>query len=148
MFKITMTSSTSRLLKDKNDLQFYQISEKGKIEFQVWQQEEDSIYRWEASFYSEGMFSDKFVRLELIFPMNYPFMGPSIKIIAPFKHRCINENGSFNFNDWTPAYNLGAIILMIRSVLSEDNPDFNRQQKRTEVYKSELMIKCHRHCDY
>lgn len=149
MFKITMTSSFSRLLKDKRDLKFYQRSSNGSLEFHVSQQG-DSIHRWEASFNCETMFSDNNVKIEIVFPMNYPFIGPSIKILSPFRHFCIGKNGDLNvFNDcWSPAYNLGSIVLMIKSLLSEDNCDFNRQKCRTEIYKSELMIKCHRRFDY
>jgi ubiquitin-protein ligase len=94
--------------------------------------------------------SDNNIKMEIVFPMNYPFIGPSIKINTPFKHDCIDENGNFNvFNDcWSPAYSLGAIILMIKSYLSEDICEFNRQKWRTEIYKSELIIKYHRRSDY
>lgn len=144
-----MTSSTSRLLKDKKDLKFYQISERGRCEFQAWHQE-DSIHKWEASFNCEGMFSDKYVRVELVFPRNYPFIGPSIKVFTQLNHSCIGENGSINlFNEcWTPAFNLGAIILMIKAFLSEDYTEFNRQKSRTDFFKNELIVKSHHRCDY
>jgi ubiquitin-protein ligase len=149
IFKITMTSSVSRLLNDKKSLKFYQRSTNGSLEFHAWQKG-DSIHRWEASFNCETMFADNNIKIEIVFPMNYPFIGPSIKINTPFKHDCIDENGNFNvFNDcWSPAYSLGAIILMIKSYLSEDICEFNRQKWRTEIYKSELIIKCHRRSDY
>ena len=93
------------------------------------------------------------ILMEIVFPLNYPFSGPSIKIITPLKHECIGDDGSFNlFREcWSPAFNLGSIIVMIKSKLSECISDFDRQRDRVEKYKCELILtasKHHHHSDY
>ena len=142
-----MTSSTRRILRDIESLDFYR--EKNGFYFDAWH-EKESFYKWNASFVITGFMRDNLISLKIDFPINYPFKGPSIKIVTPFKHSCLASDGSFDiFRDcWSPVFNLGSIIMIIKSKLSEDLTDFHRQRDRVEKYKSELIDTAFKYCHH
>jgi len=106
--------------------------------------DDNDIYHWEGliigpsdSPYEKGIF-----KLKIEFPNDYPFKPPKIKFITPVYHPNINSNGSICLDilkdNWSPALNIGRILLSIMSLLTDPNPDDPLDSEIASLYKNNL----------
>ena len=90
---------------------------------------DDNITIWQATIfgpegtpYHGGIFS-----LKIQFTNEYPFKPPSIYFTTPIYHCNINQSGGICLDilkeNWSPALNIGKLLLSICSLLSEPNPN-------------------------
>lgn len=106
----------------------------------------DNLYVWDAMIMgpSDSPFSGGIFKLEIHFPVNYPFKPPKVVFLTKIYHPNINSNGSICLDilkdQWSPALTINKVLLSICSLLTDPNPkdplvaDIARQyeQKRDE----------------
>lgn len=114
--------ATKRLLKD---LQKMQKEEDSGINATP---EEENLFKWEAviegpekTAWEGGLFE-----LKLEFPENYPTKPPSVSFKTEIFHPNVYSDGriclDILMNQWSPIYDVWAILTSIRSLLCDPNP--------------------------
>lgn len=88
----------------------------------------NDLYVWhgtiigpEKSPYEGGLF-----KLEIKFPVDYPFKPPTVTFLTKVYHPNINSAGgiciSILKDDWVPSLTIGKVLLSISSLLTDPNP--------------------------
>lgn len=101
----------------------------------------DNQFHWFASIsgpqgtaYENGMFF-----LEIYFPVDYPFSPPRVQFSTKILHVNIDEEGYICVdilkNEWSPALTISKVLLSIRSLLSDPNPDDPLDLTLAKLYK-------------
>jgi ubiquitin-conjugating enzyme E2 D/E len=105
--------------------------------------DDTNLYHWSAviqgpadSPYAGGTF-----RLKIEFPPEYPFRPPRIHFTTPVYHPNINESGSICLDilkdNWSPALNIGQVLLSISSLLTDPNPDDPLMPEIARMFKKD-----------
>jgi len=88
----------------------------------------------------DSTYGGKEFMLEMIIPLNYPLMCPSVRFIGHVNHPCVGQNGQLLLLwDWSPAYTVGTMLLAICSYFNDHDLTKGRQIERVETYKEELI---------
>lgn len=132
-----MDFAIKRIIKDKREIEFYNDSINPMF---TANHSEDSLFLWRVTFHTSTFLYQTKVDIEITLPETYPFHCPIVKCFN-YKHECISDNGTITlFNDdWSPAINLGALIITIISFFPNKIHDGANQIKRTSLIKEELM---------
>ena len=90
-----------------------------------------NLWKWNATIsgpvgtpYENGIF-----HLKVEFPKQYPFEPPAVKFITKIYHCNINDSSGYicldilKKNVWSPALNIGKLLLSLTSLLAECNPN-------------------------
>jgi len=89
----------------------------------------DSLYKWKTwvkgpddSPYANGKFE-----IELDVPQEYPFKPPKLKFLTKIYHPNVKSDGSVCTevlsDGWSPQLKIQDVLLTIRTLLKEPNPD-------------------------
>jgi ubiquitin-conjugating enzyme E2 D/E len=103
----------------------------------------DDLFQWEGTVlgpegtpYEGGVFF-----LSVLFPSDYPFKPPKVQFATHIYHPNINGNGSICLDvlkdQWSPALSIGKLLLSIRSLLSDPNPDDPLDPFKADQYKNQ-----------
>ncbi|XP_002989973.2 ubiquitin-conjugating enzyme E2 T [Selaginella moellendorffii] len=92
----------------------------------------------EETVYANGMF---FLDIEI--PQRYPFEPPSVRFKTPIYHPNIDSGGHICLDllhmppngSWKPSLNIATLLLCIRLLLSEPNPDDGLMSETAAEYK-------------
>ncbi|KAL6071199.1 UBC core domain-containing protein [Balamuthia mandrillaris] len=101
----------------------------------------DSLYKWKAIItgpentpYDKGSF-----QLELEMPPEYPFKAPKVKFLTKIYHPNVKSDGQLCSEvlnqGWSPQLKIPEVLLTIRQVLVEPNPDNPLEPEIANQYK-------------
>ena len=102
----------------------------------------DDMFKWEGvimgpndSPYQGGVF-----KLEILFPVDYPFKPPKIQFTTKIYHPNINPAGLICLDilkqQWSPALTISKVLLSITSLLTDPNPDDPFVPEIAQLYKT------------
>ena len=89
----------------------------------------DDPFHWEAMLMgpSDSPYQGGLFKLNITFPLDYPFKPPKITFITKIYHPNVNANGIICLdilkNQWSPALTISKVLLSISSLLTDPNPD-------------------------
>jgi len=89
---------------------------------------ENDILRWEAVIFGpeETPWEDGTFKLTIQFDEQYPNKPPKVKFVSEMFHPNIYNDGSICLdilqNQWSPIYDISAILTSIQSLLADPNP--------------------------
>ena len=119
-----MSEATRRLLKDLKKIE----KEEGSG-INATPVDDNNIFEWEAiiegpegTIWEGGLFE-----LKLKFSENYPKQAPNISFVSPIFHPNVYSSGNICLDilsdQWSPVYDVWAVLTSIRSLLCDPNPD-------------------------
>jgi len=128
-------ASAKRLAKELKEM------EKNPLTWARAQPVGDSLYKWRASIsgpertpYEKGTFN-----LELEMPPEYPFKAPKVKFLTKIYHPNVKSDGQLCnevLNDgWSPQLKIPEVLMTIRQVLVEPNPDNPLEPEIANVFR-------------
>jgi ubiquitin-conjugating enzyme E2 D/E len=104
------------------------------------------MFRWEGvimgptdSPYTGGVF-----KLDIQFPVDYPFKPPKIQFTTKIYHPNVNATGLICLDilkqQWSPALTISKVLLSITSLLTDPNPDDPFVPEIAQLYKSNKSL--------
>ena len=88
----------------------------------------DNMYIWEGVILgpSDSPYVGGIFKLEIHFPVDYPFKPPKVLFKSKVYHPNISAAGNICLdilkNQWSPALTIGKVLLSISSLLTDPNP--------------------------
>lgn len=89
----------------------------------------DDLFRWEGVILgpSDSPYAGGVFKLEILFPVDYPFKPPKLQFITKIYHPNINPTGLICLDilkqQWSPALTISKVLLSVTSLLTDPNPD-------------------------
>uniref|UniRef100_A0A915NVY9 E2 ubiquitin-conjugating enzyme n=2 Tax=Meloidogyne TaxID=189290 RepID=A0A915NVY9_9BILA len=102
---------------------------------------EESIMHWEAVIFGpqDTPFEDGTFKLSLEFSEEYPNKPPHVKFVSKMFHPNVYADGSICLdilqNQWSPTYDVAAILTSIQSLLDEPNPNSPANSQAAQLYR-------------
>jgi len=101
---------------------------------------QENLYLWhgtiigpEKSPYEGGLF-----KLEIAFPIEYPFKPPKVQFLTKVYHPNVNSAGGICLDilkdAWVPSLTIGKVLLSISSLLTDPNPNDPLVPEIAELY--------------
>lgn len=85
-------------------------------------------------------------RLSVAIPFRYPFEPPKVRFLTPVYHPNIDSGGRIcldTFNrSWKPSLNLGTVLMTVRLLLAEPNPEDGLMADIAEEYRLNYPLFC------
>ncbi|KRX10367.1 Ubiquitin-conjugating enzyme/RWD-like protein [Pseudocohnilembus persalinus] len=101
---------------------------------------EDDIFQWEAIIFGpdDTPWEGGSFELKFEFTEDYPNKPPQIKFKTALYHPNIYKDGSICLdilqNQWSPIYDVQAILIAIRSLLNDPNPNSPANAEAARLY--------------
>jgi ubiquitin-conjugating enzyme E2 A len=102
--------------------------------------EGDNILKWKAVLLgpAETAWEDGVFKLTLEFSEDYPHKPPEVKFVSTLFHSNVYGNGNICLDilqhNWSPAYDVSAILTSIQSLLTDPNPASPANAEAARLY--------------
>jgi len=102
---------------------------------------EEDILRWHAVIFGpdDTPWEGGTFCLELLFTEEYPNKPPSVKFLSKLFHPNVYANGGICLdilqNQWSPIYDIAAILTSIQSLLTDPNPNSPANVEAAKLYQ-------------
>lgn len=100
------------------------------------------MFRWEGVIMgpSDSPYTGGVFKLDIQFPVDYPFKPPKIQFTTKIYHPNVNPTGLICLDilkqQWSPALTISKVLLSITSLLTDPNPDDPFVPEIAQLYKS------------
>jgi ubiquitin-conjugating enzyme E2 A len=100
----------------------------------------DDIMTWQAVIFGpdDTPWEGGTFKLELTFTEDYPNKPPTVKFITKLYHPNVYTNGAICLdilqNQWSPIYDIAAILTSIQSLLTDPNPNSPANVEAAKLY--------------
>jgi ubiquitin-protein ligase len=115
----------------------------------------ENIYKWKGYLVGppDSPYKDKKYNISIEFPSTYPLDPPKIRFTTSIFHPNISESGEIclnflNKHDWSSAMSLSDVIIAIRFLMSEPNPDDPLNSIAANLYNNSLELYYKRASDF
>ncbi|KAG8461223.1 hypothetical protein KFE25_002412 [Diacronema lutheri] len=102
---------------------------------------DNDIMKWNAVIFGpdETPWEDGTFRLQLEFTEDYPNKAPTVKFVTKLFHPNVYADGSICLdilqNQWSPIYDISAILTSIQSLLCDPNPNSPANSEAARLYQ-------------
>jgi len=106
----------------------------------------DNLLQWTAIIFGppDTPYQGGSFQVDIEFPENYPFKAPKIRFITPVYHPNINRDGGICLDilkdNWSPALSIAKVLISIRSLLADPNPDDPLVAEIAREYKNNYQL--------
>jgi len=100
----------------------------------------DNIMQWSAVIFGpdDTPWEGGTFKLSLVFSEDYPNKAPQVKFITKMFHPNIYADGAICLdilqNQWSPIYDISAILTSIQSLLTDPNPNSPANAEASKLY--------------
>ena len=101
----------------------------------------DNVLVWDAVIFGpkDSIWEDGVFKLKMTFTDDYPHSPPKVKFVTEVFHPNIYKNGDICLdtlqNNWSPAYDVSAILTSIQSLLTDPNPSSPANAEAAKIYQ-------------
>merc|ERR1719461_1359736 len=102
---------------------------------------QDNIMQWDAVIFGpdDSEFEGGTFKLSMAFSEDYPNKAPKVKFITKMFHPNIYANGAICLDilqhNWSPIYDISAILTSIQSLLTDPNPNSPANVEAAKLYQ-------------
>mmetsp|Transcript_18274 Transcript_18274/g.49168 ORF Transcript_18274/g.49168 Transcript_18274/m.49168 type:complete len:156 (-) Transcript_18274:787-1254(-) len=102
---------------------------------------DNDIMKWNAVIFGpdDTPWEDGTFRLQLEFTEDYPNKAPTVKFVTKLFHPNVYADGSICLdilqNQWSPIYDISAILTSIQSLLCDPNPNSPANSEAARLYQ-------------
>eukprot|EP01025_Chloroclados_australasicus_P037902 TRINITY_DN3877_c1_g1_i2.p2 TRINITY_DN3877_c1_g1~~TRINITY_DN3877_c1_g1_i2.p2 ORF type:complete len:191 (-),score=15.32 TRINITY_DN3877_c1_g1_i2:493-1065(-) len=103
----------------------------------------DNVMLWNAIIFGPDgtIWEDGIFKLTMEFSEEYPQKAPTVKFVSPLFHPNVYQDGSICLDilqkEWTPIYNVAAVLTSIQSLLSDPNPNSPANSEAAKLYQED-----------
>ena len=115
---------------------------------------ENNILQWEAVIIGprDTAWEGATLMLQLDFTEEYPNKPPQVKFLSEMFHPNVDADGRICLdiltNQWTPIYDVHAVLLSIQSLLSDPNPNSPANVEASKLFSESKEQYCKKVFDY
>lgn len=106
----------------------------------------DNIMAWKAVIFGpvDTIWDGGVFRLSIEFSEEYPNKAPKVMFLTKVFHPNVYENGDICLdilqNQWSPIYDVSAILTSIQSLLSDPNPNSPANSEAAKLYSDDRSL--------
>ena len=104
------------------------------------------FFLWDATVVgpAETPWSGASLKLEMVFPPEYPFKPPAVRFVTPISHPNVYPDGSVCVDllgaQWAPACDVRSVLMTLQLLLAQPNPDSPANTLAADAFRARGML--------